>query len=45
MDIQLLVVAVIFLLALLYTGRNLVLKLRGKKKAGCEDCGIAESKK
>jgi hypothetical protein len=40
MDIQLLFVLVIFLVAIFFIARSFYLRLTGKKKAGCEECGI-----
>jgi hypothetical protein len=41
MDIQLFVVGLIFLLALFFIARNIYLKATGRRKAGCENCGIS----
>jgi hypothetical protein len=43
MDIQLLLVIIIFLAALIYFTRRIILVFKGKKKAGCEKCGVAET--
>ncbi len=42
MDIQLFVVILIFMVAVVYIIRRLVMVFRGKKKSGCEKCGIAD---
>jgi hypothetical protein len=40
MDIQLLLVIIVFLTAIILFTRRIVLTFMGKKKAGCEKCGI-----
>lgn len=42
MDMQLFVVILIFSVAVVYIIRRFVLQFKGKKKAGCEKCGIAD---
>jgi hypothetical protein len=44
MDIQLLLVVLIVIAAAAYLTRRFVMQLKGKKKAGCEKCGIASVK-
>jgi hypothetical protein len=44
MDIQLLVVIVLFVAALFYMARRVVKQFQGKKKAGCEKCAIGNEK-
>ena len=40
MDIQLLLVILIFAASVFYIFRRIVRQFQGKKKAGCEKCGI-----
>ena len=42
MDIQLFIVILIFLLAVFFIARRFYLQMKGKKSAGCENCGVAE---
>ncbi|MBK6445512.1 MAG: FeoB-associated Cys-rich membrane protein [Bacteroidetes bacterium] len=43
MDIQLLVVLILFGAALFFIGRRIYRQFDGKKQAGCEKCGANES--
>lgn len=43
MDIQLLVVLVLFATALFLIGRRFIRQFSGKKQAGCEKCTLPES--
>ena len=42
MDIQLLVVLILFAIALFLIGRRIYRQFEGKKQAGCEKCGVSE---
>lgn len=44
MDIQVLVVILIFLAALIFIGRRIFLQFKGKSQAGCEKCGLEDKK-
>lgn len=45
MDMQLLVVLLVFVLALFFAGRRMALQISKKKSGTCEKCDIPESNK
>ena len=43
MDLQLILIIVVFLAAVLFFVRRMVLIIHGKNKSGCEKCGIEKN--
>jgi preprotein translocase subunit YajC len=42
MDIQLIIVILIFAMAVFFIVRRIYLQMKGKKSAGCDNCGVTE---